>query len=77
MASTATLTGKTGTGNTLTAGVFNNVTTFEFQLVGATPGVNKSVIRVVSDTGISYVDFAADTTVTATLSAGNLAITVS
>jgi len=75
--STATITGKTGAGITSTAAVYNNVTSLEFQLVGATPLPLKSVIRVVSDTGISYIDIAADTTVTATLSAGELTITVS
>ena len=76
MASTATVTGKTGAGLTSTAQVYNNVTNFEFQLGGPISGTNKSVIRVVSDLGISYVDFAADTTVSATLSSGNLTITV-
>ena len=77
MGSTATITGKTGAGITQTAGVYNNVTSFEFQLGGPTPSPLKSVARIVSDAGISYVDFSADTTVTATLAAGVLAITVS
>lgn len=77
MASTATVTGKTGAGLTSTAQVYNNVTSLEFQLVGPVSGGNKSVLRLVSDLGISYVDFAADSTVSATLSSGNLTITVS
>lgn len=77
MGSTATVTGKTGAGLTSTAAVYNNVTTLEFQLGGPTPLPLKSVLRIVSDAGISYVDFSADTTVTATLAAGVLTITVS
>ena len=71
MASTATVSGKVGPGNTITSQVFSNVTNVAFQLGGI------SNLRVNSDSGISYIDISADTTVTATLSSGNLTITVS
>ena len=77
MASTATITGKVGPGFTATAVVLNNVTDLDFQIGGPTPSPLKSVLRVVSDTGISYYDYSADSTITATLAAGVITITVS
>lgn len=75
--STATVTAKAGIAQTVTAQVLNNVTEYSFQLGGPTPLPLKSVLRVVSDVGIGYYDISASGTVTATLSAGNLTITLS
>ena len=70
MASTATVTGTTGAGNTLTAGVFNNVTSFEFQIPDNT-------LRIVSSAGISYISLSGSNTITLTASSGVYTLTVS
>jgi hypothetical protein len=70
MASTATVTGKTGAGNTLTAGVFSNVTDIDFQIPDNT-------LRLVSSAGISYISLTGSNTITLTASSGVYTLTVS
>jgi hypothetical protein len=69
MASTATVTGKTGAGNTLTAGVFSNVTDIDFQIPDNT-------LRLVSSAGISYISLSGSNTITLTASGGVYTLTV-
>ena len=69
MASTATVTGKTGAGATLTAGIFTNVTDIEFQIPDNT-------LRIVSSVGISYISLPGTNTITMTAVAGVYTLTV-
>jgi hypothetical protein len=70
---TATVTGKTGAGLTMTAQVFAGITSFRFNIPNA-------MLQLVNSSGvITDVSIAAATTVTVVLSAasGNYTITVS
>lgn len=70
MGSTATVTGKTGPGLTLTAGVFSNVTDIQFQIPDNT-------LRLVCDQGIVYISLTGSNTITLTASSGVYTLTVS
>lgn len=69
MGSTATVTGKTGPGLTLTAGVFNNVTDIQFQIPDNT-------LRLVCDQGIVYISLTGSNTITLTASSGVYTLTI-
>lgn len=71
MPSTATVTAKTGIAQTVTALALTGVTEYTF-----TP-YPKSVLKVVSNQGTTYFDIQADTTLTATISGGVMAVTIS
>jgi hypothetical protein len=71
MPSTATVTAKTGPGNTVTALVLNNVTD-----ISLSPAPN-SVLKVVSSNGTDYFDISASTTITATIASGVVSFTIS
>lgn len=70
MANTATVTGASGPGLSLTAAVFNSVTDVDFQM-------DNNILRLVSNNGISYVDISAATTITMTKSSSLYTVTVS
>ena len=73
MPSTATITAKTGTGASLTASVFNNVTFFSIDTV------NKVlVVEYNNGDGIRrmQIDVNASTTYTLTISSGNYSLTI-
>lgn len=70
---TATVTGTTGPGNTLTAGVFSNIVTSKFNAVTA-------MLELVDvNDKVTNISIAAATTITVTLSgaAGNYTVSVS
>lgn len=69
MPSTATVTGKTGPGLTLTAGVFTGVTDIEFQ-------IPINTLRLVCDQGIVYISLSGSNTITMTASSGVYTLTV-
>lgn len=71
MPSTATITSKTGPALTVTSLVLNNVTQILFRTAP------KDVLEITCSEGIKEFDIAASTTVTATISSGVIAITVS
>lgn len=71
MASSATVTGKTGPAVTVTSLSLTGVT--ELQVLTAP----KSVVQITHSKGISQFDLAATTTFTVTPSSGNLTITIS
>lgn len=70
MASTATVTGKTGPGGTLTAAVFNNVTSFKIE-------TDSEMLELVTDGRILQVDISAATTITCTVSGNTYTLTIS
>lgn len=73
MASTATITAKVGIGASLTAQVFNNVTSFSFDLVNKILNLeynNDGAVRRLQ------IDINASTTFTLTLAAGNYTLTI-
>lgn len=74
MAGTATVTGKAGPGNTLTAKVFNNVTFFSID-------TNNEVLRLNYDNGDGatyiFIDIGADTTILCTVSGSTYTLTIS
>jgi hypothetical protein len=70
MPSTATVTAKIGPAQSLTATVFNNVTSFNFDVVA-------KVLTVVANGITTMMDINAATTVTCTIATGNFTLTVS
>lgn len=74
MPSTATITGKTGIAQAVTALAISPVRGFTFNLVGP----NAGTLKVVNTSGVvTDFDIAATATVTATISSGVMALTVS
>jgi hypothetical protein len=71
MPSQATITSKTGPGNTVTAFALTNLTRFDMQLGG------KSILFTESEQGDQQWDIAATTTITCSISGGNATIVVS
>ena len=71
MPSTATVTAKTGPALTATAMVLTGVTKMNFVTFPT------STLQVVCDQGQPYFDIQADTTLTATISAGVITLTIS
>lgn len=71
MPSTATVTAKIGSAQTVTASVFTNVTSMNFKTFPT------STLQVVCDQGQPYFDIQADTTLTATIAAGVITLTIS
>lgn len=71
MPSTATVTAKIGTAQTVTALALTGVTSYTFNTYPT------STLQVVCDQGRPTFDIQADTTITATISAGVMALTIS
>ena len=71
MPSQATITGKTGPAQTVTALVLTNLRVFHLELAG------KSILQTVSDQGQREFDINATTTLTCTIAAGVATIVVS
>lgn len=70
MASAATVTAKIGPAQTVTAQVFSNVSSFNFDVIA-------KVLTVVNNGIITQMDINAATTVTCTIATGNFTLTVS
>lgn len=70
MASQATITAKTGPGNTVTSQVLTNVTRMDFQTNNPSAGITKNVLFVQCDQGLLQFDINATTTITCTITAG-------
>jgi hypothetical protein len=72
MAATVTVTGTAGPGNTVTAGVFQNVTEFTFDCVN-----NLLSFKQSTTTLVTCISIAAATTITATKSGSTYTLVVS